>query len=49
MGSLMNGILNAYGDTRTYGRLLIIGALVNLILDPLMMFGIPGYIPGLGI
>ena len=34
----INGILNAYGDTRTYSRALIVGALVNLGLDPLLMF-----------
>lgn len=26
----LNGILNAYGDTKTYSRALIIGAVVNV-------------------
>lgn len=35
----LNGILNAYGDTKTYSNALIIGAIVNLGLDPLLMLG----------
>ena len=34
----INGVLNAYGDTKTYSRALVVGALVNLGLDPLLMF-----------
>jgi putative MATE family efflux protein len=45
----INGILNAYGDTKTYSRALIVGAIVNLGLDPLLMLGIPGVFPGMGI
>lgn len=45
----INGILNAYGDTRTYSRALIVGAIVNLILDPVLMMGIPGVFSGMGI
>lgn len=45
----INGILNAYGDTRTYSRALIVGAIVNLILDPVLMFGIPDVFSGMGI
>ncbi len=41
----INGILNAYGDTTTYSRTLIVGAIINLGLDPLLMFGIPGWFP----
>jgi putative MATE family efflux protein len=43
----LNGILNAYGDTKTYSRALIIGAIVNVGLDPLLMYGF-GF-PGMGI
>ncbi len=45
----INGILNAYGDTKTYSRALVVGAIVNLGLDPLLMLGIPGIFPGMGI
>lgn len=45
----INGILNAYGDTKTYSRTLIVGAIINVALDPLFMFGIPGYFSGFGI
>lgn len=44
----LNGLLNAYGDTKTYSNALIVGAIVNLGLDPLLMFGW-GPIPGMGI
>ncbi len=46
----INGILNAYGDTKTYSRTLIVGAIINVGLDPLLMFGIPRWgIEGMGI
>lgn len=45
----INGILNAYGDTKTYSRTLIVGAIINVGLDPLLMFGIPGWFPWMGI
>lgn len=45
----INGILNAYGDTKTYSRTLIVGAIINVALDPLFMFGLPGYFHGFGI
>jgi len=41
----INGILNAYGDTKTYSRTLIVGAILNVGLDPLLMFGVPGWFP----
>lgn len=44
----LNGLLNAYGDTKTYSNALIFGAIVNLGLDPLLMLGW-GPIPGMGI
>ena len=44
----LNGLLNAYGDTKTYSNALIVGAILNLGLDPLLMFGW-GPIPGMGI
>lgn len=45
----INGILNAYGDTKTYSRTLIVGAIINVGLNPLLMFGIPGWFNGFGI
>ncbi len=44
----LNGILNAYGDTKTYSNALIVGAIVNLGLDPLLMLW-GGPIPSMGI
>jgi putative MATE family efflux protein len=40
--------LNAVGDTKTYGRVFIIGFFINLILDPLFIYGY-GPIPSMGI
>ena len=40
--------LNAVGDTKTYSRVFIIGFFVNLILDPLFIYGY-GPIPPMGV
>ena len=40
--------LNAVGDTKTYGRVFIIGFFINLILDPLFIYGY-GPIPSMGV
>ena len=40
--------LNAVGDTKTYANVFIIGFFVNLILDPLLIYGL-GPIPPMGI
>ena len=40
--------LNAAGDTKTYSRVFIIGFFVNLILDPLFIYGY-GPIPPMGV
>lgn len=37
--SIINGLLNAQGDTKSYRNFLIIGFILNLILDPLFIFG----------
>ncbi len=37
--SIVNGLLNAQGDTKSYRNFLIIGFILNLILDPLFIFG----------
>jgi putative MATE family efflux protein len=39
MNSIINGLLNAQGDTKSYRNFLIIGFFLNLILDPLFIFG----------
>ncbi len=46
--SILNGTLNAQGDTRTYRNLLMAGALLNCGLDPWFMFGGMG-VPAMGV
>lgn len=48
MGPAANGILQARGDTRTMQRALVVAFFVNIGLNPLLMYGIPGVVPGLG-
>lgn len=36
---ILNGVLNAQGDTKTYRNFLIFGFFLNLILDPLFIYG----------
>ncbi|GIX13664.1 MAG: MATE family efflux transporter [Paracoccaceae bacterium] len=43
-----NGILSAQGDTRSMSRAQIGIFLANAGLDPLLVFGIPGLLPGMG-
>jgi len=43
-----NNTIRATGDTRTPGTIMVIGALVNAIFDPLLIFGL-GPFPALGI
>jgi Na+-driven multidrug efflux pump len=43
-----NGILQAQGDAVSMQRALIIAFLLNLVLNPLLIFGIPGFWSGLG-
>ncbi len=48
LNSMSNAILLAHGDSRTYSRTLVIGFLLNLILDPWFLYG--GYgLPAMGI
>ncbi|KDR95129.1 putative efflux protein, MATE family [Peptoclostridium litorale DSM 5388] len=42
LNAALNSILSAYGDTKPYRNFLIIGFFVNIILDPLFIFGIFG-------
>jgi putative MATE family efflux protein len=48
LNNTMNGILQAYGDTKSYRNFLVIGFFLNLILDPLFIFGWLG-LPKMGI
>ncbi|GAA5179593.1 MATE family efflux transporter [Modicisalibacter zincidurans] len=41
-------LFRAHGDTRLPGKLMVITSLINLLLDPLLIFGIGGW-PGLGL
>ena len=43
-----NGILQAHGDTKTMQRALLVAFFVNVFLNPLLMFGIPGLWDGIG-
>ncbi len=45
---ILNGILNAQGDTKRFRNFLIIGFILNLALDPWFMFGGFG-MPALGV
>jgi len=48
IGPAANGILQARGDTRTMQRALVMAFFVNIGLNPLFMFGIPGVVGGIG-
>ncbi|MGC3939725.1 MATE family efflux transporter [Roseobacter sp. EG26] len=43
-----NGILQARGDTVSMQRALIVAFFANIGLNPLLMYGIPGVVPGMG-
>ena len=44
-----NGILQARGDTQSLQRALVVAFFVNIGLNPTLMYGIPGILPGLGV
>lgn len=48
INSILNSILNARGDTKTYRNYLIVGFFLNIIFDPWFMYGGFG-IPAMGI
>lgn len=48
IGPAANGILQARGDTVSLQRALMVAFFVNVGLNPLLMFGIPGVIGGMG-
>ncbi len=43
-----NGILQAHGDSKSFQRALMVAFFANVALNPLMIFGLPGLIPGMG-
>ncbi len=43
-----NGILQAHGDAKSFQRALMVAFFANILLNPLMVFGLPGVIPGMG-
>jgi putative MATE family efflux protein len=43
-----NGILISAGDSRTAGRMMMLGPLINVVLDPIMIFGYVGF-PAMGL
>jgi len=45
---LGNGILISCGDSRSAARFMMLGTLLNLVLDPIMIFGW-GFVPAMGI
>ncbi len=44
----LNGTLNAQGDTKSYRNVLIFSFFLNIVLNPLFIFGY-GFVPGFGI
>ena len=44
----LNGVLQAHGDTVTMQRALMFAFFANVILNPLLMFGLPGIWGGMG-
>ena len=48
IGPAANGILQARGDTRTMQHALVVAFFVNVGLNPLLMFGVPGVVSGFG-
>ncbi len=45
---VMNGILNARGDSKTFRNFLIVAFFLNCIFDPVLLFGLWGF-PSLGL
>ena len=45
---VLNGLLNSIGDTKAFGYVLVFGFFLNIILDPLFMYGGFGF-PAMGV
>lgn len=48
LAMVLNGLLNSTGDTKTFGYTLVFGFFLNIVLDPLLMYGWFG-LPALGV
>ncbi|KKP31681.1 MAG: hypothetical protein A2312_04215 [Candidatus Staskawiczbacteria bacterium RIFOXYB2_FULL_32_9] len=48
MSYVFNSILNASGDMKTFRNFLIVGFFINIVLDPILMFGYFG-LPKMGV
>ncbi|MCF8364368.1 MAG: MATE family efflux transporter [Bacteroidales bacterium] len=48
LNGILNGILSSRGDTMSFRNFLVAGSILNIGLDPLLMYGAFG-IPGIGI
>lgn len=48
IGFSANGILQAHGDSVTQQRGMMVAFFANIVLNPLFIYGIPGWVPGLG-
>ncbi len=48
IGYSANGILQARGDTKSLQLAMMVAFFVNIGLNPLLMYGIPGVVPGIG-
>lgn len=46
--SILNGSLQAQGDTRTFRNVLVVGCVLNVVLDPWFLYG-GGGLPAMGI
>ena len=44
-----NGILQAHGDSRTLQRAMMVAFFGNIGLNPLLIYGVPNLVPGLGL
>ena len=47
--AVFQGVYYAYGNTKLPSKLIVGGVLVNIALDPILIFGIDGFIPAQGI
>ena len=45
---VLNGVLNSIGDTKTFGKVLVFGFFLNVLLDPWFMYGWFGF-PAMGV
>ncbi|WP_435335160.1 MATE family efflux transporter [Haloarchaeobius sp. TZWWS8] len=46
---VFSALMRGYGDTKIPMRVMLVSVAVNVVIDPLLIFGVPGYIPELGI